>query len=368
MYATGSVTASPGTRTVPPSTSTGTPFRRAAAAICPGDVARAQDRPAAQHGQAEPVQHRTAQLGGAENQRRLELPRRGIEAGVQDARVRAARGQRQVVLGLEQRRLDTPAGERERDGGADDAPSDHRNLGVRLRLQRLALRTLRETPMTLDELKKAVHEGTVDTVLLTIADMEGRLQGKRLTAAHFLDEVVEHDAEGCNYLLAVDVDMDTVDRLRHVVMGARLRRLRVQAGSRHPAPDPVARGDGAPHGRPRVGGRERGGGFAAPDPAPPARSARGARLARHGRDRARVHGVQRHLRGGVAEGLPRPRAGQPLQRRLLDGRHRADRAADPAHPQLDDGRRDARRELEGRVQLRPARDQLPLLGRALDCR
>ena len=65
--------------------------------------------------------------------------------------------------------------------------------------------------MTLDELRKAIADGTVDTVLLVIADMEGRLQGKRLTAAHFLDEVVEHGAEGCNYLLAVDVDMDTVD-------------------------------------------------------------------------------------------------------------------------------------------------------------
>ncbi len=64
--------------------------------------------------------------------------------------------------------------------------------------------------MTLDELRKAIEDGSVDTVLLTIADMEGRLQGKRLTARHFLDEVVEHGAEGCNYLLAVDVDMDTV--------------------------------------------------------------------------------------------------------------------------------------------------------------
>jgi glutamine synthetase len=64
--------------------------------------------------------------------------------------------------------------------------------------------------VTLDELKKAVAEGTVDTVLLAIADMEGRLQGKRLTARHFLDEVLEHGAEGCNYLLAVDVDMETV--------------------------------------------------------------------------------------------------------------------------------------------------------------
>ena len=64
--------------------------------------------------------------------------------------------------------------------------------------------------MKLDELEGAVEDGSVDTVLLTIADMEGRLQGKRLTAHHFLDEVVEHGAEGCNYLLAVDVDMDTV--------------------------------------------------------------------------------------------------------------------------------------------------------------
>jgi glutamine synthetase len=64
--------------------------------------------------------------------------------------------------------------------------------------------------MTLDELRKAVADGAVDTVLLAIADMEGRLQGKRLTATHFLDEVLEHGAEGCNYLLAVDVDMETV--------------------------------------------------------------------------------------------------------------------------------------------------------------
>jgi len=63
----------------------------------------------------------------------------------------------------------------------------------------------------LDELSKAHDDGSVDTVLLMIADMEGRLQGKRLTSQHFLGEVVEHNAEGCNYLLAVDVDMNTVD-------------------------------------------------------------------------------------------------------------------------------------------------------------
>src|SRR5688500_15015310 len=41
--------------------------------------------------------------------------------------------------------------------------------------------------------------------------MQGRLQGKRLHARYFLDVVLEHATEGCNYLLAVDVDMNTVE-------------------------------------------------------------------------------------------------------------------------------------------------------------
>jgi glutamine synthetase len=65
--------------------------------------------------------------------------------------------------------------------------------------------------VTLEELTDAVERGTIDTVLLAITDMQGRLQGKRMTATHFLAEVVEHGAEGCNYLLAVDVDMATVE-------------------------------------------------------------------------------------------------------------------------------------------------------------
>jgi glutamine synthetase len=64
--------------------------------------------------------------------------------------------------------------------------------------------------MTLEELRNAVDDGSVDTVLLAITDMQGRLQGKRLHARYFVDEVATHGAEGCNYLLAVDVDMATV--------------------------------------------------------------------------------------------------------------------------------------------------------------
>jgi glutamine synthetase len=64
--------------------------------------------------------------------------------------------------------------------------------------------------MTLDELRAAVEGGEIDTVLLALTDMQGRLQGKRFHARHFVDAVAEHGAEACNYLLAVDVDMSTV--------------------------------------------------------------------------------------------------------------------------------------------------------------
>src|SRR5262249_10382927 len=65
--------------------------------------------------------------------------------------------------------------------------------------------------LSVEELRLAVDAGTIDTVALAIVDMQGRLQGKRLHAEFFLDEVIRHATEGCNYLLAVDVDMNTVD-------------------------------------------------------------------------------------------------------------------------------------------------------------
>jgi glutamine synthetase len=61
--------------------------------------------------------------------------------------------------------------------------------------------------MTLDELTTAVERGEIDTVILAMCDMQGRLQGKRLDAGHFLSEILPHGAEGCNYLLAIDVEM-----------------------------------------------------------------------------------------------------------------------------------------------------------------
>jgi glutamine synthetase len=65
--------------------------------------------------------------------------------------------------------------------------------------------------LSVEELERLVDLGEVDTVLVVITDMQGRLQGKRLHARYFMDEVLAHGTEGCNYLLAVDVDMNTVD-------------------------------------------------------------------------------------------------------------------------------------------------------------
>jgi len=64
--------------------------------------------------------------------------------------------------------------------------------------------------LSMAKLQAAVGAGEIDTVILAFTDMQGRLQGKRLSAEYFFDEVAEHYAEGCNYLLAVDIEMNTV--------------------------------------------------------------------------------------------------------------------------------------------------------------
>jgi glutamine synthetase len=65
--------------------------------------------------------------------------------------------------------------------------------------------------LTLDELKEAVGRGSIDTVVVAFTDMQGRLMGKRLHGEFFLEgNVAEHGVEGCNYLLALDMEMDPV--------------------------------------------------------------------------------------------------------------------------------------------------------------
>jgi len=63
----------------------------------------------------------------------------------------------------------------------------------------------------LDELKGAVGDGSIDTVVVAFTDMQGRLMGKRLHAEFFVDEIdAGHAVEGCNYLLALEMEMDPV--------------------------------------------------------------------------------------------------------------------------------------------------------------
>ncbi|MFJ5224660.1 glutamine synthetase family protein [Streptomyces sp. NPDC088400] len=69
----------------------------------------------------------------------------------------------------------------------------------------------RTPPLSVEDLRILVESGEIDTVVLAFPDMQGRLQGKRFAAPFFLDEVLEHGTEGCNYLLAVDTEMNTVD-------------------------------------------------------------------------------------------------------------------------------------------------------------
>ncbi|SSC66282.1 glutamine synthetase family protein [Ciceribacter selenitireducens] len=62
---------------------------------------------------------------------------------------------------------------------------------------------------TFDELKKDVAEGRIDTVLACMVDMQGRLMGKRFHAQFFVDSGWK-ETHSCNYLLATDMEMETV--------------------------------------------------------------------------------------------------------------------------------------------------------------
>ena len=192
--------------------------------------------------------------------------------------------------------------------------------------------------------------------------MQGRLAGKRLSAEFFLEEVAEHYSEGCNYLLAVDVDMNTVDGYAmsswdrgygDFVLApdmATLRRTGWHEGTVLVIAD-LTWLDGAPVvASPRQILRRQTDAAGVPG------------LDRDGRDRARVRRLPGLLRAGRGAGLPGPDPGQPVQRGLLDPGHGADRAAAAADPAGDGRGRPVRGVGQGRVQPRPARDRVPLRG------
>src|SRR3954463_8379435 len=61
------------------------------------------------------------------------------------------------------------------------------------------------------ELESLIAAGDIDTVIVGFCDMQGRLTGKRVAARLFVEDIAAHGAECCNYLLAVDVEMNTVE-------------------------------------------------------------------------------------------------------------------------------------------------------------
>ena len=172
------------------------------------------------------------------------------------------------------------------------------------------------------ELEGLVEAGEIDTVVACLTDVQGRLQGKRLHARYFLDEVVAHGTEGCNYLLAVDVDMNTVggyaiscwergygDFVLRPDLGT-LRRVPWLPGTAMVLCDLLWL-DGAPVAQsPRQILRR------------PGRPGRRDGVAARRRHRAGVPRLRGHLRAGLGQAVPRAHPGQPVQRGLLDPRHR----------------------------------------------
>ncbi|MGJ9404192.1 glutamine synthetase family protein [Arthrobacter sp. KK5.5] len=68
-----------------------------------------------------------------------------------------------------------------------------------------------ERMLTVERLCADIRSGEIDSVILAFTDMQGRLQGKVVHGRFFLDSVLDHGTEACNYLLAVDTDMNTVE-------------------------------------------------------------------------------------------------------------------------------------------------------------
>src|SRR3954471_4251028 len=69
---------------------------------------------------------------------------------------------------------------------------------------------VRSGNLTLGELETLIDKREIDTVIVAFPDMQGRLVGKRVSARLFREDVAQHGAEACNYLLAVDVEMNTL--------------------------------------------------------------------------------------------------------------------------------------------------------------
>src|SRR5437667_5261692 len=72
-------------------------------------------------------------------------------------------------------------------------------------------RPKREPALSKDQLAADVKAGQIDTVVVAFTDMQGRLMGKRIDAEYFMESAGHGESvEGCNYLLALDMEMDPI--------------------------------------------------------------------------------------------------------------------------------------------------------------
>ena len=219
--------------------------------------------------------------------------------------------------------------------------------------------------LSFDELRAEVESGGIDTVVVAFTDMQGRLLGKRLHGEFFCDEMTaEHEVEGCNYLLALDMEMDPIPgyEIASWERGygdfamkpdlATLRRIPWLEATALVLAD-VQWHDGSP---------------VSPSPRQVLRAQmeRAAALGLHADDRlrARVLPPARDLPGGVGAALRGSHALGAVHPRLPRPRDDLRRGPDAPDPQRHARGRDPRRDVEGRGLARPARDQLPLRGRA----
>ncbi|MET4427193.1 glutamine synthetase family protein [Mycolicibacterium sp. 624] len=65
--------------------------------------------------------------------------------------------------------------------------------------------------LSIEDLRHAVGEDTIDTVVVAMPDMHGRLVGKRLDAKHFLEDSVDSGVNACSYLITRDIDMEIIE-------------------------------------------------------------------------------------------------------------------------------------------------------------
>ncbi len=160
--------------------------------------------------------------------------------------------------------------------------------------------------LTLETLPHQIQSGDVHTVVVAFPDLQGRPVGKRVTGSFFLDRVLHHGIEVCDYLLACDVDMNPLPGYEFASWETRLRRPPCRRRSAHASGrSPGCRAacwSSAISSPWRASPVEV---SPAPDPPPPARAGRRARVRGQVRDRARVLPVPRLVRPGSREAVAR---------------------------------------------------------------